>query len=76
MPMLAGNNYGGNGMITEYIGPLCVLCGTTACDGEPGAKKHPAFCPMPIEAELLEQVEGAYHNQEDLHRLSLESART
>lgn len=63
-------------MSTEYIGPLCALCATTACDAEPGAKKKPKFCPMPVEATLLEQIEGAYHEQEDLHKLTLELART
>jgi uncharacterized metal-binding protein len=63
-------------MNPESIDPLCALCGTKACDAEPGARKNPPFCPMPGAADLLEQIEGAYHEKEDLHRLALESART
>ena len=62
--------------MTEYTGPTCVLCGVKACTAEPDTKKPPAFCPMPAEAELLEEVERAYLEREDLRRLALESART
>lgn len=60
----------------EYTGPTCVLCGVKACAAEPDAKKPPTFCPMPVEAELFEEVERAYLEREDLRRLALESART
>ena len=62
--------------MTEYTGPTCVLCGVKACTAEPDTKKHPAFCPMPAEAELLAEVERAYLEREDLRRLAIESART
>lgn len=60
----------------EYTGPTCVLCGVKACTAEPDAKKPPTFCPMPAEAELLEEVERQYLEREDLRRLAIESART
>jgi uncharacterized metal-binding protein len=63
-------------MSKEQVGPLCAICGMRACDAKPGAKKNPAFCPMLVEDDLLERVEGTYHEKEDLHRLALESART
>jgi len=63
-------------MDNEYKGPLCVLCGIKACDLEPGTKMNPKFCPMPVETSLLEEVEQTYHEQENLHKLTLESART
>jgi len=62
--------------MTEYTGPTCTLCGVRACSAEPGTRTPPAFCPMPVETELLEEVEKAYLEQEDLRRLALESART
>ncbi len=62
--------------MTEYTGPTCVLCGVKACTAEPDTKKPPAFCPMPAEAALLEEVERAYLERDDLRRLAIESART
>ena len=62
--------------MTEYIGPTCVLCGVKACTAEPDTKKFPTFCPMPVEVELLQEVERAYLEREDLRKLALESART
>jgi uncharacterized metal-binding protein len=62
--------------MTEYTGPTCVLCGVKACAAEPDTKKPPAFCPMPVEAELLQEVECAYLEQADLRKLAVESART
>jgi uncharacterized metal-binding protein len=62
--------------MVEYTGPVCAICGVRACSAEPGTKQPPAFCPMPVETELLERVERAYVEQEDLRRLALESART
>jgi len=62
--------------MTEYTGPTCVLCGVKACTAEPDTKRPPAFCPMPAEAELLEAVERAYLEREDLRHLAIESART
>jgi uncharacterized metal-binding protein len=63
-------------MSTEALRPLCALCGTQACDAEPGLRKNPPFCPMPPAVDRLEQVKQAYQAQEELHRLALESART
>ncbi len=63
-------------MSLETINSLCALCGAIACDAEPGAKKNPPFCPMPQTVDRLEQVKEVYHEQEDLHSLALESART
>ena len=63
-------------IMTEYTGPTCVLCGVKACTAEPDTKKPPTFCPMPAEAALLEEVERAYLEREDLRRLAIESART
>lgn len=62
--------------MAEPPGPICALCGVTACNAEPGTKQPPSFCPMLAEEELLKQVEEAYLEREDLHRLILESART
>jgi len=62
--------------MNEYTGPICALCTVEACSAEPGARKHPAFCPMLAEAAVLEQVERMVLEQEDLRRLALESART
>jgi len=61
---------------SEYSGPICAICGVRACSAEPGTKQPPAFCPMPVEAELLEEVERAYLEEEDVRRLALASART
>jgi uncharacterized metal-binding protein len=63
-------------IMTEYTGPICVLCGVKACSAEPDTKNPPTFCPMPVEAELLHEVERAYLEREDLRRLAIESART
>jgi uncharacterized metal-binding protein len=60
----------------EYDGPICALCGVRACDAEPGTKDPPAFCPMPVKGELLEEVERAFVEPGELRRLALESART
>ena len=62
--------------MAEYTGPTCAICGILACCEEPGSKKAPAFCPMPVETDLLEEVERAYVEDEDVRRLALESART
>ncbi len=62
--------------MTEYDGPVCVLCGVKACTAEPDAKTPPGFCPMPAEPELLAEVERAYLADPDLRRMAMESART
>jgi uncharacterized metal-binding protein len=62
--------------VSEYTGPNCALCGVTACDAEPGSKQPPAFCPMLVEPELLQEVERSYLEQADLRQLAQESART
>lgn len=63
-------------IMPEYTGPICVMCAVRACSAEAGTKKPPAFCPMLVETELLEEVERAYLEQEDLRSLAVESART
>ncbi len=60
----------------EYTGPDCALCHIQACDVEPGAKHPPAFCPIPVETELLEEVKQAYLKDETLLKMAQESART
>jgi uncharacterized metal-binding protein len=60
----------------EYDGPHCNLCGVKACSAEPGAKKPPAFCPMPVETDLLVDVARVYSSNPEIKRLALESART
>lgn len=62
--------------MAEYTGPICAICNVRACSAEPGTRQPPVFCPMPVETELLQEVERAYVEQEDLRRLALESART
>ncbi len=62
--------------MAEYTGPVCAICGVRACSAEPGTIEPPAFCPMPVEEELLADVERAYLEGESLQRLALESART
>lgn len=57
-------------------GPICALCAVTACSTEPGSKKPPSFCPMLVEAELLQEVERAYLEERKLQDLARESART
>ena len=63
-------------MMTEYTGPVCAICSVMACSTAPGSKQPPPFCPMPVETELLDEVERTYLEREDLRRLALESART
>ena len=62
--------------MSKYVGPVCAICRVRACSAEPGTKEPPAFCPMPVEQELLQQVEQIYLEQEDLRKLARESART
>lgn len=57
-------------------GPICALCTVQACSAEPGARKLPPYCPMATDPELLQEVERAYLEQEELQRLARESART
>jgi uncharacterized metal-binding protein len=59
-----------------YEGPICALCGVKACTVEPGTKTPPDFCPMPVESELLADVERAYLEDPSLRRMAVESART
>ena len=54
----------------------CALCGIRACASEPGDKKHPPFCPMPAEEEILAAVERRFTEDEALRRMARESART
>ena len=54
----------------------CALCGIKACSDEPGAKRIPSFCPMPIEHERLAEAERSYLEDEELQKLARESART
>jgi len=62
--------------MAEYTGPDCALCHIQACDVEPGAKHPPAFCPIPVETELLEEVKQVYLNNITLLKMAQESART
>jgi len=62
--------------MTEYTGPMCATCSAQACGAEPGTRRPPAFCPMPAEAELLDQVAQTYREQEAVRTLARESART
>jgi uncharacterized metal-binding protein len=62
--------------MTKYNGPICAICNARACSAEPGTIKPPEFCPMPVETELLQAVEQAYLEKDELRRLALESART
>ena len=62
--------------MSEYDGPICVLCGVKACTAAPETKDPPAFCPMPAEPELLAEVERAYVSDPQLRRIAVESART
>jgi len=59
-----------------YDGPTCALCGVKACTAEPATKTPPDFCPMPVEPELLADVERAYLEDPSLKRMAVESART
>ncbi|HLI62360.1 MAG TPA: DUF1847 domain-containing protein [Terriglobales bacterium] len=54
----------------------CPLCGVRACKSEPGEKKPPAFCPMPVEREQLATIERKYLEDEELRRWACDSART
>jgi uncharacterized metal-binding protein len=63
-------------MSKPYEGPTCALCSVEACNEEPGAKKNPPFCPMPVVTDLLDEVENTYFSNQDQRRISLESART
>ncbi len=54
----------------------CALCSIKACSDEPGAKKTPSFCPMPVECERLASVERSYLEDQALQKLARESART
>ena len=62
--------------MSESLQLNCPNCGVRACCAEPGAKTPPSFCPMPVETETLEEVERAYIQDENLHTLAFESART
>ena len=62
--------------MTDYTGPTCAVCGVKSCNTEPDPKNLPRFCPMPVEAELFEEVQRQYLENEDLRTLAIESART
>ena len=62
--------------MADYEGPVCALCGVTACDSEPGTKTPPRFCPMAGEPALLEVVKETYLDDPVLRRMAVESART
>jgi uncharacterized metal-binding protein len=71
--MLAGEE---SVTMTDHTELSCALCGLRACASEPGDKKYPSFCPMPVEGEELASAERRYLDDEDLRRLARESART
>ncbi|MGA2260453.1 MAG: DUF1847 domain-containing protein [Acidobacteriota bacterium] len=54
----------------------CALCGMKSCAAGPVAQRFPAFCPMPVEAAHLEQIERRYLEDDRLRSLALEAART
>jgi uncharacterized metal-binding protein len=54
----------------------CAICGAQACMAEPNTKKLPSMCPMEMDPETLHQVEQKYLQDEQLRKLSVESART
>ena len=62
--------------MAEYTGPDCPRCGAKSCCAEPGTREPPAFCPMPVEAELLAAAEETYQENAEVRRLAVESART
>ena len=62
--------------MAEYKGPDCPSCGVRACCAEPGEKQPPGFCPMPVEGEVLAEVERRYLEDEEVRQLAVESART
>jgi uncharacterized metal-binding protein len=62
--------------MTDYTGPICAICGVRACSAEPGTREFPPFCPVPVEGELLQEVEQTYLRDETVRVLALESART
>lgn len=62
--------------MAEYTGPICAICGVMACSAEPGTKQPPPFCPALVDTKVLQAVEQAYLEQDELRRLALESART
>jgi uncharacterized metal-binding protein len=62
--------------MAEHQGPICAICGVRACAVEPGTKDFPPHCSMPVEVKLLQEVERAYLEDEELRRLAQASART
>lgn len=54
----------------------CALCGMKSCTTGPEGQRFPAFCPMPVEAAHLEQIERRYLEDDRLRSLALEAART
>lgn len=61
---------------SSYRGPDCATCRVVACTAAPGAKTPPKFCPMPAEADLLDDVRSRYQEDPELQRMAIESART
>jgi len=60
----------------ELHSPMCALCAVKACSAEPGEKTLPKFCIMPLENEMLSEIENNYTKAGDLHELALASSRT
>ncbi|MCP4680307.1 MAG: DUF1847 domain-containing protein [Deltaproteobacteria bacterium] len=54
----------------------CDKCGIFACKAAPGTEEYPDSCPMRVEQDLLFEAEGAYLDDEQLHRYTLAAART
>jgi len=63
-------------MATEKVYAGCALCGVKACDEAPGTKTPPPFCHALNNPELLEEIRKVYTQNEEINRLSIESART
>ena len=54
----------------------CALCQVRACCAPAGEKKMPAFCPVPDNTDLLDEVRQEIATDETLRQLLAASART
>lgn len=60
----------------DELGPICAYCTHFSCRQAPGEKKYPKNCPTIVEKDLLDRVETIYLEDEEVHKLAVESART
>lgn len=56
-------------------GPVCANCRVLACEAEPGTQVFPPYCPMVTMAETVEASRRAYHEDDLLKQMAVESAR-